>query len=509
MNKVTTYEVIQEFKEDNDNKILKRHKKCLQSFQKGDQFTTAEYIKKYQPNVSCSLATLENTVYASVKIAKELNLIRIAPSESTTFDEFCQFETVQYCSSQLKGCTFRNKKATQQHKEYGSTRGSYLYKLWSFNNWLATQKFSYSRLVQTGIDSYKKIDETIQLKGLEQFFNLYKESHQSPEHFIKTIKRYLLDKQVHEGKKEGTIKIVNCAIKAYFETNDRPIQYKFNAKTSYSVKDDEEEPIVTLEDLLKILTIGKPSITEYAVVLCKFHRGLDNSTLSDRFNYQAWEQLCEYFGTNEFESWDLKKCPVPIKLTRVKTNYTHVGFIDVDAVKALQVYLKYREEKMLKPLKNGEPMFITLRQNPITDAWINRRFTKLTRIAGLQRKLKGYIVSTRYEKGSHEMRDLLKSTMIVCGCRYDVADHVIGHKPKDSYEKQATLYPESMRAEFMKVSKKINIFSNIAHYMKGTEDVEALQQQVTELRGNQEKIILELARLEEIKKIKEKIEAKY
>jgi len=251
MNKQTTYEVIQEYKEDSNKPILQRHKKCLESFKRGDQFTVSEYIKKYQTNVSCSFATLENIVYASVKIAKDLNLIRPAQSEHLTFEEFCQLETVQYCSSQLKGCTFRNKKATQQHKEYGSTRGSYLYKLWSFNNWLADQKFSYSKLVQTGTDSYKKTDETIQLEGLEHFFNLYKESHQSQEHFIKTIKRYLLDKQVHEGKKEGTIKIVNCAIKAYFETNDRPIQYKFNAKTTYSVRDDEEEAIVSLEDLLK------------------------------------------------------------------------------------------------------------------------------------------------------------------------------------------------------------------------------------------------------------------
>ncbi len=41
----------------------------------------------------------------------------------------------------------------------------------------------------------------------------------------------------------------------------------------------------------------------------------------------------------------------------------------------------------------------------------------------------------KYQKESHELRDLLKSTLIDCGTRIDVADHVIGHKPKDSYEK--------------------------------------------------------------------------
>ena len=55
------------------------------------------------------------------------------------------------------------------------------------------------------------------------------------------------------------------------------------------------------------------------------------------------------------------------------------------------------------------------------------------------------------------MRDLLKSTLIDSGCRPDVADHVIGHAPKDSYEKQAFLYPENVRTEFAKASDRINV----------------------------------------------------
>jgi len=63
-----------------------------------------------------------------------------------------------------------------------------------------------------------------------------------------------------------------------------------------------------------------------------------------------------------------------------------------------------------------------------------------------------------------------------------VADHVIGHKPKDSYEKQATLYPENVRLEYMKGSRKLNIFSSISHYMKGEEQTEMLRKQVDLLK---------------------------
>ena len=50
------------------------------------------------------------------------------------------------------------------------------------------------------------------------------------------------------------------------------------------------------------------------------------------------------------------------------------------------------------------------------------------------------------------------------------ADHVLWHAPRDSYEKQVTLYLEemraeyakasSMRAEYAKASSRIDIFSN-------------------------------------------------
>ena len=94
----------------------------------------------------------------------------------------------------------------------------------------------------------------------------------------------------------------------------------------------------------------------------------------------------------------------------------------------------------------GEALFLDTSGNPISINWIGRRFGKLRRRSGVD---KAY--------PSHEMRDLLKSTLIDSGCRPDVADHVIGHAPKDSYEKQTLLYPDNVRAEFAKASNRINV----------------------------------------------------
>jgi len=148
----------------------------------------------------------------------------------------------------------------------------------------------------------------------------------------------------------------------------------------------------------------------------------------------------------------------------------HRNPLDRDAIDSIQTYLDYRFKKTEKPMNVGEPLFLNVKNEPITPSWVRRSFSKLANSAGIQRKLRGYNLRTRYEKDSHELRDLLKSTLIDCGARYDVADHVIGHMPKDSYEKQAILYPESMRNEFMKASAKLNIFSNISKWMKGDQN---------------------------------------
>ena len=81
---------------------------------------------------------------------------------------------------------------------------------------------------------------------------------------------------------------------------------------------------------------------------------------------------------------------------------------------------------------------------------------------------------------SHELRDLLKSTLIDSGCRIDVADHVIGHKPKDSYEKQAKLYPETLRKEYSKASKRLNIFTKFTSVVNGTDDSDELKAELND-----------------------------
>ena len=133
-------------------------------------------------------------------------------------------------------------------------------------------------------------------------------------------------------------------------------------------------------------------------------------------------------------------------------------------------------------MQNGEPLFLNSKNQPISDGWLRESFSRLVNTAGIQQKLKREGIMPKYKKDSHELRDLLKSTLIDCEVRIDVSDHVIGHKPKDSYEKQSKLYPESIREQFSKASSKINIFSNMSSNMIKSIGVQALQNEVNSLK---------------------------
>lgn len=380
-----------------------------------------------------------------------------------SLQHFCAIPCIEYWRSQLHSSNIKNLKTKSEQQ--GGTRKCYTYGLFGFHKWLLGKQFEYAPTTRTDDGMLHLQKKTVTLNGIDHFLNLYQHNFGGNIEFVVFIKKYLIHLQ--ETKNTPTIDNAMFAIKSFFRENDLEMNFRFN--NSKRQKDPTDDDAMTLDDMQKIFSTKGVQPIEKAVFMCKFHRGLDSATLADRFNFEAWPQLVDYFGTDDSDKWDVSKCPVPIKLVRVKTNYLHTGFLDADAIIALQKYLKKRTVVKIpthsrqrivrgsktstsirrKPLA-GEALFLDMSGNPISINWIGRRFGKLRRRSGVE---KAY--------PSHEMRDLLKSTLIDSGCRPDVADHVIGHAPKDSYEKQALLYPENTRAEFAKASNRINVLNLI------------------------------------------------
>ena len=372
---------------------------------------------------------------------------------------FCSIPCIEYWRSQLHSSNIKNLKT--ESAQLSGTKRCYTYGLFGFHKWLGGKQFEYAPTAQAvdGIARMRK--RAVTLSGIDHLLSLYQHNTGGKIEFVVLIKKYLIHLQA--TKNAPTVDNAMFAIKSFFRENDLEIDFRFN--NSKRRRDLTSGDAMTLDDLRRIFSTKGIQPIERAVFMCKFHRGLDSSTLADRFNFEAWSQMVDHFGTADSGLWDTSKCPVPIKLVRVKTNYPHTGFLDADAIAALQEYLKTRtvakapthsKQHIVRGSKSsastrkkprvGEALFLDTSGNPISINWIGRRFGKLRRRSG---------VAKAYP--SHEMRDLLKSTLIDSGCRPDVADHVIGHAPKDSYEKQTLLYPENVRAEFAKVSNRINV----------------------------------------------------
>ena len=483
------YNVVREFDPSKDYgiKIRKQFAKCLCVFKKGQKINPDEFIKEHLDEFTIKKITMKSNrsiVYHSLSLGLTMGMLEpVSQKElgiAISYDEFCQLETVAYFLEQLKGSQYRN---VDPKKKMG-TASCYAYRLWHFNIWLHGRSFEFYTEVQQGNDTYKREKKQVTINNVEQLLQMYQAPYKLEADFVKVVKKYLLD-SVHEHKRANSVKIDRCAILSYFEKNDTPMNFKFSFNAKYKTTNGEDEqPSLNLYELMDLLTVGNPNLTQKAVFLCKLHRGLDSATLVDRFNFQAWEQMVAYFGTTDYKSWNVSQCPVPIQLTRMKTDYHHTGFIDKDAIVAIQNYLDHRKKKTGKDMEKGEPLFLNERKQPITNAWINISLQKLAKNAGLDKKLDGYY-ATRYKINAHECRDLLKSTLLDAGVRPDLADHFIGHKPKDSYEKQATLYPETLRREYSKASKRLNILSGFSNYVKGFENTEEMKEEIIQLKQNQ------------------------
>jgi len=465
----------------NLNNIPSKLKDLLSQIREGDKVSSNSFLERHK-------SILLQRYGKSATAKRSINLVMKEALDSGTLQRiddkfvpewFKELRTVSYWQSQLRGNRQKNSKGRQ------STKSQYLYQLWKFDKWLAQKTFSINSLQVSTENSFVQKTEQLSFENIEILFEILEKPFADQKNVIRIIKQFLLDEK-NSNLKASSVNLIKCAIVSYFEKNEQEIHISFNSKSTHDNTIGLEQDM-SISEFMEFLTVGKPSVAEKALFLCKFHRGLDASTFADRFNYEAWEQMVKWFGSDDHNSWDLDKCPVPISLVRIKTDYKHLGFLERDAIFQLQKYLDYRKIKTGQNMQKEQPLFLNKFGRPITSTWISNSFSRIAERAGIQKfiKING---RKQFKMDSHELRDLLKSTLIDSGCRIDVADHVIGHKPKDSYEKQSTLYPETLRKEYAKASKRLNIFTKFSNVVSGKDDADELRLELKEKLSEMEKI---------------------
>ena len=355
-------------------------------------------------------------------------------------------ESVRFWLTQLDSPKMKNFRLEK------GTKRTYADALEAFNRWLPGRKFP------AGSGGKAAVRRTFQ--NVEELLRFCEDPENGAQVARRVVREYLAD--LATSKHSLSAALVRCAaVKSYFATHDVPVGVGVNKKR-HAVHDVREPPEMGLFDLYKMMTVGSMDVMLKAIMMVKFQAGLDASTLADRFNFEAYPQIVKRFGIEDYEAWDLGRCPVPVRLVRVKTGMAYTTFIDRDAVSQLQDYLKWREFREGQRYDPSGPLFVTRRGAPVGPNWISSRFSKAAINAGIQKRSSHRV----YKIHSHEVRDLLKSTLLVSGCAQYAADHVLGHAPRDSYEKQATLYPEKLRSEYAKASGRLNIFSSIEKHLR-------------------------------------------
>ena len=170
-----------------------------------------------------------------------------------------------------------------------------------------------------------------------------------------------------------------------------------------------------------------------------------------------------------------------IKTVRVKTDVRYTTFLDRDAIAQLKEYLTWKEARYGKQ-DASKPLFMTKQNTPIHSEWVSKGFSEVAVRAGMQKRVSHRV----YRMRAHGVRHILKSILITSGCAQYAAEHVLGHAPRDAYEKQAILYPEMLRAEYAKASSRINIFSKVESTLNSPKDPESQDAQIRELKAEVE-----------------------
>ena len=444
--------------------------------------------------------------FKSAGKSKAENGIRYARSHKilqrvSPYGRVLELDSVKFWCTQLNESGHKNSKTEQ------GTRRLYLNGLSKFNAWLPGRSFpSYETVVSDGQVTRQSITKSF--ANVEELMEYCNRSDHGTKTAQRVIREYLPELQA--GKMSASAQaVIQSAIKSYFSVHDIVLDLPRTRKKRLDPVSDEESHM-TLEDFYKMLQNGKPSITMRAIMLIKLQSGMDSSTLADRFNYEGYPQIVKYFRTDNHRSWNLEKCPIPIRLVRVKTNVQYTTFLEHDAIVQLQEYLTWKEMKYGKQ-DIAKPLFMTKQDAPIHPKWLSSNFSEVAVRAGIQKKVSHMVYKIR----AHSVRHLLKSTLKTYGCAPYVADHVLGHAPRDAYEKSAILYPENLRAEYAKASSHLNIFSKVESVLNTAKDPASQDARIRELEAqaagtstvNAEIALLERRHRESMQKMYDAIES--
>ena len=277
-------------------------------------------------------------------------LRRVSP-----YERVMMLDSVKFWCTQLNDPGHKNTAANH------STKQLYLRGIFRFDEWLQGRSFpSYKTVWSDGQTDRESITKSF--GSVEEMMQYCEKSNYGTKTAQRAIREFMANLQANKTS-AGVMAIIRSSIKSYFRVHDIVLNLPKPKKNRD--KPNGDNSYMSLEDFYKMLQYGNPGIMMKTVILIKFQSGMDSSTLVDRFNYEGYPQIVKHFKTDDHKLWDIDRCPVPIRLVRVKTNVQYLTFIDRNAVTQLKEYLTWKEAKHGKQ-DITKPLFLTKQGNPIT-----------------------------------------------------------------------------------------------------------------------------------------------
>lgn len=256
---------------------------------------------------------------------------------------------------------------------------------------------------------------------------------------------------------------------------------------------------IMLDHVRKAVSHRGCSVRDRAIILCMAQSGMDDSTLSEIFNHVGYPQLVKHFGTEDYSSWSLDKCPVRIDLVRPKNGYRYYSFLDRDAISSLIDWLNVRRswvgydihihgKESPNRLPKSDVIFLVKGNLPIRPYLVSKIFKDVGMAAGINVRPPGKLAryrgaSRRYPFHSHEVRDLLKSLARVCGVDGPVSEFFLGHKmDKLGYDKSPWKHPDYVRDQYSKMSSYLNILTRTPTPQTAQSEIEEMKKEIAALQ---------------------------
>ncbi len=243
-------------------------KEILSQFTKiGYSFNLQDLIENNIKSIShtCSHDSFYRYHTKALKIGVSAGILSKKMDYDKTDNPLMDLKSIQYWQSQLRSSKYRNIKENAVAKK--TTKYHYFTMLNKFNQWLTDKNFKIKKTIQISKDTFQHVEKETVFSSVEEMLHLLENSPLNKQDIIKIIREYLND-LIHDGSSASYMNSKFAAIMSYFSKNDQPLGMKYDSKQKYDIQEIRQMTELTLDEFMSMLTVGRPSIMEKAILHC-------------------------------------------------------------------------------------------------------------------------------------------------------------------------------------------------------------------------------------------------